>query len=99
MRELIVLLKELPDFIKNSIDAYIGCISGAIMRDKYVEVMKEAGFHEGEIIDETSFPIECMANDPTATALIETLKIPLEKVNEVTSSIRSIKVQGLKPEE
>lgn len=95
----IVLLKELPDFIKNSIDAYIGCISGAIMKDKYIELMKEAGFHEVEIIDETSFPIECMANDPTATALIENLKIPFEKVNEVTSSIRSIKVQGLKPEE
>lgn len=95
----IVLLKELPDFIKNSIDAYIGCISGAIMRDKYIEVMKEAGFHEVEIIDESSFPIECMANDPTATALIANLKTPLEKVNEVTSSIRSIKVQGLKPEE
>ncbi len=95
----IVLLKALPDSIKNSIDAYIGCISGAIMRDRYIELMKEAGFHEVEIIDESSFPIECMANDPTATALIANLKIPLEKVNEVTSSIRSIKVQGLKPEE
>jgi len=80
-------------FLKKSIEAYIGCISGAIMRDKYIEVMKEAGFHDVRIIDETSFPIECMANDPTATALIENLKIPLEKVNEVTSSIRSIKVQ------
>jgi len=30
-----VLLKELPDFIKNSIEAYIGCLSGAIMRDEY----------------------------------------------------------------
>ncbi len=80
-------------FLKKSIEAYIGCISGAIMRGKYIEVMKEAGFHDVGIIDETSFPIECMANDPTATALIENLKIPLEKVNEVTSSIRSIKVR------
>src|SRR4030043_1269161 len=28
----IVLTKELPDAIKNSIEAYIGCLSGAIMR-------------------------------------------------------------------
>jgi len=95
----IVLLKELPDFIKKSIEAYIGCISGAIQRDQYIELMKEAGFREVKIIDESSFPIECMANNPTATALIENLKIPLEKVNEVTSSLLSIKVQGLKPEE
>jgi hypothetical protein len=29
----IVLLKELPKFIKDSIEAYIGCLSGAIMKD------------------------------------------------------------------
>jgi len=92
-----VLLKELPDFIKNSIEAYIGCLSGAIMKDEYTEAIKAAGFQEVRIIDETSFPIECMANDPTAKALIENLKIPLEKVEEVASSVISIKVYGVKP--
>ena len=42
----IVLLKKLPDFIKNSIEAYIGCISGAIMKDKYIGLITEAGFQE-----------------------------------------------------
>jgi len=92
-----VLLKELPDFIKNSIEAYIGCLSGAIMKDEYTEAMKAAGFQEVRIMDETSFPIECMANDPTAKALIENLKIPLEKVEEVASSVISIKLYGVKP--
>jgi len=92
-----VLLKELPDFIKNSIEAYIGCLSGAIMKDEYTEAIKAAGFQEVRIMDETSFPIECMANDPTAKALIENLKIPLEKVEEVASSVISIKVYGVKP--
>ena len=93
----IVLLKKLPDFIKNSIEAYIGCLSGAIMRDEYIEAIKAAGFQGVSIIDETSFPIECMANDPTAKALIEHLKIPLEKVKEVASSVISLKVNGVKP--
>ncbi len=92
-----VLLRELPDFIKNSIEAYIGCLSGAIMRDEYIGTIKAAGFQGVSIIDETSFPIECMANDPTAKALIENLKIPLEKVKEVASSVISIKVNGVKP--
>jgi len=92
-----VLLKELPDFIKNSIEAYIGCLSGAIMKDEYTEAIKAAGFQEVRIMDETSFPIECMANDPTAKALIENLKIPLEKVEEVASSVISIKLYGVKP--
>jgi len=93
----IVLLKELPDFIKNSIEAYIGCVSGAIMRDEYIAAIKTAGFQRVRIIDETSFPIECMANDPTAKALIKNLRIPPEKVKEVASSVISMKVYGVKP--
>jgi SAM-dependent methyltransferase len=93
----IVLLKELPDFIENSIEAYIGCLAGAIMKDQYLEAIKAAGFHEVSIIDETSFPMECMVNDPTAKAIIADLKISPEEVEEVASSIRSIKVSGLKP--
>jgi len=93
----IVLLKELPDFIKNSIEAYVGCLSGAIMRDEYIVAIKAAGFQEVRIVDETSFPIECMANDPTAKVLIENLKIPPEKVEEVASSVMSIKAYGVKP--
>ena len=30
----IVVLKELPDFIKESIDAYIGCVAGALHKNR-----------------------------------------------------------------
>jgi len=93
----IVLLKELPDFIKSSIEAYIGCLSGAIMRDEYLAAIKAAGFQEVAVVDESSFPIECMANDPTARAIIESLEIPLAAVKEVAGSVASIKVYGIKP--
>ena len=92
----IVLLRELPDFIKDSIEAYIGCLSGAVMRDEYIGAIKAAGFQEIRIIDETPFPVECMANDPTAQAIIEELKIPPEKLKEVAGSVVSIKVYGVK---
>lgn len=95
----IVLLKELPDLIRNSIEAYVGCLSGAIMRDEYIGGIKAAGFQDVRTIDETSFPIECMANDPTAKAIIANLGIPPEKVKEVASSVISIKVYGIKPNE
>jgi len=95
----IVLLNELPDFIMNSIEAYIGCLSGAIMRDEYIKFIKEAGFQEVEIIDETSFPIECMANDATAKTIIKNSKIPSGKVKEIASSVVSITIYGVKPNE
>ena len=91
-----VLLKELPDFIKNSIAAYIGCLSGAIKRDEYIGDIKAAGFQEVNIVDETLFPIECMANDHMAKAVIKDLKIPQEEIKEVAGSVASIKVCGIK---
>lgn len=93
----IVLLKELPDFIKDSVEAYVGCLSGAIKRDEYIKTIKTAGFREVKIIEGTSFPIECMANDPTAKTIIENLKISSETIKEVAGSVLSIKVYGLKP--
>jgi len=93
----IVLLKELPDVIKDSVEAYIGCLSGAIMRNEYIGAIKAAGFQEVRIVDETSFPIECMANDPTAKAILKDSKITLEELKGGASSVVSIKVYGVKP--
>jgi len=92
----VVLLKELPDSIKNSVEAYVGCLSGAMMKDEYLECIKSAGFREVKVIDETSFPIECMANDPTAKAIIRDLGISSEEAEEIANSVLSIKVQGIK---
>ena len=93
----IVLLKELPDFIRNSIEAYVGCISGATLKDEYIGAIKKAGFQEVRIVDEIPFPIENMANDPTAQAIIKDLKIPVEEVRKIGSSVISIKIYGVKP--
>ena len=93
----IVLLKELPAAIKDSIQAYIGCLAGAMMKDEYIDAIRSAGFHDVKIIDETPFPIEAMANDPIAKAIIKDLQITPEITEEVAGSIRSIKVQGVAP--
>jgi len=93
----IVLLKELPDFIRDSAAAYIGCISGALLKDEYLSAVNEAAFQEVEILDETVFPIDCMVNDPTARAIIDKLGFTDEKIKDAASSVVSIKVQGIKP--
>ena len=91
-----VLLKELPDFIRNSVAAYVGCISGALMKDEYLGAIKSSGFQEVKVIDETPFPIKYIANDPTAKAVIEESRISPEKLEEISSSVISIKVYGVK---
>jgi len=93
----IVLLRELPDFIKSSVAAYVGCVSGAMMKDEYTEAIRGAGFQEVKILDEAVFPIDCIANDPTAKAIINEMNLSGEKIKDIAHSVVSIKVQGMKP--
>jgi len=93
----IVLSKELPEAIKKSVKAYIGCLSGAIMKDKYINVIKEAGFQQVKIIEEARFPIECLVNDSTAKFVMENSNISIGKVREIADSVVSIEVYGVKP--
>ncbi len=92
-----VLLKKLPAFIKNSLEAYVGCLSGAMLRDNYLKTIKAAGFREVKILTETSFPVEFMANDPTVQAVVKDIKVPRKKIVEIAGSVLSINVQGIKP--
>jgi ubiquinone/menaquinone biosynthesis C-methylase UbiE len=93
----IVLLKELPDFIRNSIQAYVGCVSGAMLKDEYLRAVREAGFQDVKIIDETAFPAELMISDPIAKEIIKKLEMEPKKVGEIASTVMSIKVYGMKP--
>ena len=93
----IVLLKELPAVIKNSIEAYVECVSGAILKDEYIKLIEEAEFQDVRIEKEISFPVESVTHDPATTDVIEKFNVPLEKVEEVVASIRSVKVSAVKP--
>lgn len=93
----IVLLKELPDFILNSVAAYSGCISGAMLKEAYLEMIKEAGFQNVKIVDENIFSLEYLANDPAIQAIIGELNLTGEVITDIASSIVSVKVNGVKP--
>ena len=93
----IVLLKELPEAVGNSETAYIGCVSGAAMRDRYIELIEEAGFQEVKIMEETRFPSEWVVDDSIAKPIIEDLNMPIETLKEIMNSVVSVKVYGRKP--
>lgn len=47
----IVLLKNLPDDLKNDEELLAGCVGGALLKDEYLGVIKKAGF-EVKILEE-----------------------------------------------
>ena len=94
----IVILKELPDFIRESIDAYIGCIAGAMKKAEYLQAIKAAGFEKVKIMSEDVYPLDDFMDDPAAKVIMTDLKITPEQVKDISASIASVKVQGLKPD-
>ncbi len=92
----IVLLKKLPESIKESVEAYVGCVSGALMKDKYLDAIKSAGFKDVSVIDESIFPLDCVANDPIGGSILEGLKSSEGQLTSIEGSISSIKVRGIK---
>ena len=94
----IVLIRELPEAVKNSVQAYTGCLAGALLKDAYVGAIEAAGFEEIEIVDETSFPLDCITSDPTAAAISGDLELAPAEIEATADAIRSIKVCGVKPD-
>ena len=94
----LVLLKELPNFLKNSARGYVGCISGAMLKEKYIETITAAGFQKTRIVDETLFPVEYIVNDLASELNINSPEIPSAKMNDLSNSIASLKVQAMKPD-
>ncbi|MEN6321331.1 MAG: arsenite methyltransferase [Syntrophaceae bacterium] len=88
----IVLLRELPEAVRNSIEVYVGCLAGAVMKDNYINAVKEAGFQDVKIVGEKSFTLKELAGHPEAAF---NRKISGEIL---AVSFASINVSAIKPE-
>jgi len=93
----IVLLQELPEEIRNSVAAYTACVAGAETKESYLGAIHKAGFQEVRILDETVFPTQVLANDPTAREIVKNLNLSPQKAKELAQSVMSVKVSALKP--
>jgi ubiquinone/menaquinone biosynthesis C-methylase UbiE len=93
----IVLLKKLPREVQQSAEAYSSCISGAEIKDKYLELIKDAGFKEVEVLQEKIYPLEFIVSEHEAKEAINTFGMTREEVIDIANSIVSISVSALKP--
>jgi arsenite methyltransferase len=93
----IVLLRELPAEIRNSVAAYTACVAGAETKENYLGAIQKAGFQKIQILEETVFPTEILANDPTAREIVENLNLSPQKAKELAQSVVSVKVSAVKP--
>ncbi|MDP2939529.1 MAG: arsenite methyltransferase [Candidatus Omnitrophota bacterium] len=92
----LVLVKDLPDMIKESIEAYVGCLAGAIKKDEYLKFIRMAGFKDVKVVSQSNYPMEAMANDITAQVVKNNHQISREDIKNTEDAVASVKVSAVK---
>ncbi|HSA95889.1 MAG TPA: arsenite S-adenosylmethyltransferase, partial [Acidobacteriota bacterium] len=93
----LVLQKPLPPAIRESIEAYVACIAGALVKDDYLGAIRGAGFEGVEVVSEKAFPAELVLEDSLAPEVLQKLKISRKEIEEHASSVLSLNVTASKP--
>ncbi|MGQ9705239.1 MAG: arsenite methyltransferase, partial [Actinomycetota bacterium] len=93
----IVLEEELPEAVRRSRAAYISCVSGAVLRSEYLGMIEEAGFRDLEVVEETTFPVECLGDDPWVTGLAAETGLSPEEAARLLRGIVSLGIRAVKP--
>lgn len=92
----LVLKKPLPAEISGSLDAYVACVAGAMVREDYLAAIKEAGFVGIEVLSEKGYPAELLLEEALAREMSIRLGVPFDKLMERLSSVLSISVRAEK---
>lgn len=91
----LVLNRTLPRSVMESVAAYAGCISGAMLKEDYLLAMREAGFEDVAVLAESGYPIGSMNPDTSElAALAEGLSEA--DVRAAADSVVSVKVRAVK---
>lgn len=56
----LVLVQDLPKAVRESVEAYVGCLAGAIKKDEYLDFVKAAGFEDIHVVGESPYPVDAM---------------------------------------
>ena len=94
----IVLEKELPEFVKNSLSGHIACVSGAEKLVDYLNYIQEAGFKNIKIESKSIFPLEIMLADPQVAKIAKEMNFDITsaEAKDIASSVTSISLTATK---
>jgi hypothetical protein len=87
----------LPKAVQECAEAYSSCVSGAEIKDKYLDLIRKAGFEEVKVLQEKAYPLEFIVSEPEAKEAVNSLGLTQEEVREVAKTILSVSVSASKP--
>jgi SAM-dependent methyltransferase len=81
----LVLTRPLPESVRASVEAYVGCIAGASLKDDYIGQIRDAGFADVAVVEERGY-------GPSADMLPDVVKDA-----KAWDAVLSVKVRAVKP--
>jgi arsenite methyltransferase len=91
----IVLDAELPDALRANLTLYAGCISGALLRDQYLEAMRLAGFADVRVVGERTWDPGLDAEE--LSRLAASSGVGEDDLRRIGRTVVSIHVEARKP--
>jgi arsenite methyltransferase len=81
----LVLVRPLSDAVRRSVEAYVGCVAGAAMKEDYLRAIRDAGFADVEVVEERAYGDKAELFGDS------------EWVREAATAVVSAKVRARKP--
>jgi SAM-dependent methyltransferase len=97
----IVLRVPLPEYVRTSVAAYIGCVAGAALQQDYLGAIAAAGFRDVAIVKETDasslLDTACAAVPQSIVADVIESAGGMDALRQIAAGIASITVTARKP--
>jgi SAM-dependent methyltransferase len=88
----VVLERAIPEVVLRSVDAYVGCVGGASLREIYLQTIRDAGFSEVRVEREACFGDTIDLDDPTIQEAMKRLGIDREQAREYGRAVTSLHI-------
>jgi arsenite methyltransferase len=90
-----VLAKDLPSHVMDSEESYIACLSGAVLREEYLDLIRSSGFENVEVMGDSMLSQDSLIEYPTMQAPVQRSSFNQARASEVFAA--SIIVRARKP--
>ena len=93
----IVLLESLPDGLRANLDLLARCVSGAMVKGRYLAAVEAAGFVEVAVVSQTPAAGMLSSDDPTVAAVVREAGLSPAETEAIGRAIVSLALAARKP--
>jgi glucosamine--fructose-6-phosphate aminotransferase (isomerizing) len=86
-----------PVEVRDSVEAYVACLSGAVLRDDYLAMMRDAGFTDVHVTAEQTFTADDLGGEEIVEEFQRHTGLGRDELLEAASRFQSVRVAARKP--